>query len=63
MDFHRIRPSTIALALAAGFMLLVGTYTENGGFQLAGILLAVVAGIVALNQARSSRDSDKGGSE
>jgi hypothetical protein len=62
MEFSRIRPSTIALVLAAGFMLLVGTYTENGGFQLAGILLAVVAGVVALSQARSSGDSDKGGS-
>jgi len=63
MDFSRIRPSTIALALSAGVMLLVGTYTENGGFQLAGVLLAVVAAVVAFSQARSSGGPDQGVSE
>lgn len=63
MEFSRIRPSTIALVLAAGVMLLVGTYTGNGGFQLAGVLVAVVAAVMALSQARSSGVPDKGGSE
>ncbi|GIK86109.1 MAG: hypothetical protein BroJett026_15900 [Betaproteobacteria bacterium] len=63
MEFSRIRPSTIALAVAAGVMLLVGTYTKNGGFQLAGVLVAVVAAVVALRQAASSGGPDTGDSE
>jgi hypothetical protein len=63
MEFSRIRPSTIALACAAGVMLLVGTYTENGGFQLAGVLLAVVSATMAISQARSSGGPDQGPSE
>ncbi len=62
MEFSRIRASTIALAVAAGLMLLVGTYTGNGGFQLAGVLIAVVAVVVAFNQARSSGGNDQGDS-
>jgi hypothetical protein len=62
MDLSRIRPETVALAVAAALMLLVGTYTDNGGFQAAGVIVAVVATIVAFNQARSSGGADQEGS-
>ncbi len=52
MDLSRIRPETVALAVASALMLLVGTYTDNGGFQAAGVIVAVVATVVAFNQAR-----------
>ncbi len=52
MQLSQIKPTTIALLLAALFMVVVGTYTDNGGFQLAGIILLVVVLITAFNQAR-----------
>ena len=52
MNLKQITSSTLALLIAAAFVLLVGTYTDNGGFQLAGALLLVVALILAFNQAR-----------
>ena len=55
-----IRPTTVALGVASGLMLLVGTYTDNGGFQLAGLIVGVVAVIVGFNQARASGDSGDG---
>jgi uncharacterized membrane protein len=60
LDLSRIRPATIALIVAAIVMLLVGAYTENSGFQLAGLILGVVAVITALNQARSRSDTGEG---
>lgn len=60
MDLSRIRPATIALIVAAIVVLLVGAYTENSGFQLAGLILGVVAFITALNQARSRSDTGEG---
>ena len=63
MHWSRVHPSTIALAVAAGLILSVGLYTENGGFQLAGALIAVVAVVVALSQARSTGRHDKSASE
>jgi hypothetical protein len=57
MDPSGIRPSTVALAVAAGLMLLVGSYTDNTGFQVAGLIVGVVAVITGINQARSRRDS------
>jgi len=56
MRLNRITTGTVALLLGAVLLLGVGTYTENGGLQLAGGILLVVAVITALNQARSSRD-------
>jgi hypothetical protein len=38
-------------------MLLVGTYTENGGFQLAGAMLVVICLILALSQATSKNST------
>jgi hypothetical protein len=63
MSLSRIRPSTIAIAVAAGLTVLVGTYTENEGFQLAGALFAVVAVVMAINQARSASGPSQGASE
>jgi hypothetical protein len=57
MDLSRIRPSTVALAVSAGVMALVGTYTGNAGFLWAGIIVGVVAAIMGLNQATSRGDS------
>lgn len=48
----RISPGTIALLVAALFVLITGIYTDNGGFQLAGGLLLVVGLVSAFNQAR-----------
>jgi uncharacterized membrane protein len=60
MDLSRIRPATIALIVAAIVVLVVGAYTENSGFQLAGLILGVVAVITAINQARSGSDTGEG---
>lgn len=61
MDLSRIRPTTVSLALAAGVMLLVGSYTGNSGFQVAGLITATVAVIGAFNQARSPDGKDRDG--
>lgn len=52
MNLKQVTSGTLALLAAAALMLLVGTYTDNGGFQLAGVLLLVVALLLAFNQAR-----------
>ena len=52
MQLSQIKPTTISLLLAALVMVVVGTYTDNGGFQLAGVILLVVVLITAFNQAR-----------
>ena len=57
MNFHRVRPSTIAILLCGVFVLATGMYTDNGGFQLAGCILLVIGLINALNQALG-RDAD-----
>ena len=57
MHFRQIKPSTIALLVAALVMLAVGTYADNGGFKLAGIILLVVVLITEFNQARHQNKS------
>ena len=52
MQLRKIKPTTIALLLAALVVVVVGTYTDNGGFQLAGFIMLFVAFITAFNQAR-----------
>jgi uncharacterized membrane protein len=52
-----IRSTTIALFVAALLFLVVGTYTENTGFQAAGLLLAFVTAIIAISQARAGGGS------
>ena len=58
MNLRQISSSTIALLLAAAFLIAVGTYTSNGGFQLAGALVLVVGGLLAFNQARDRSGAD-----
>jgi len=53
VKLSNIRPTTVALFVATFLLLLVGSYTENSGFQVAGLLLGVVSTIIAFNQARS----------
>ena len=52
MNPKNVQSSAIAMLLGALFLLAAGTYTDNGGIQLAGGILLVVALIVAFNQAR-----------
>ena len=52
MSLKKITPGTIALFVAALLILAVGTYTDNGGFQLAGGLVLVGAISLALSQAK-----------
>ena len=51
MNFKQIKPATFALTVVGLLVLAVGTYTSNGGFQLAGGLFLLVAVILAVNQA------------
>ncbi|MCB1568732.1 MAG: hypothetical protein KDI69_07980 [Xanthomonadales bacterium] len=58
MNLKQIKSSTVALLVAGVLILSVGTYTTNGGFQLAGGLVLLVAIILAISQA--SRRSGTG---
>lgn len=58
MNLRQISSSAIALLVAALFLIAAGTYTGNGGFQLAGVLVLVVAAILAFNQARGRSGND-----
>jgi hypothetical protein len=58
MNLKQIKSSTLALLVCGLFILLVGTYTENGGFQLAGAMLVVICLILALSQAAGKNSSD-----
>jgi len=58
VNLREISSSAIALLLAAAFLIAVGTYTGNGGFQLAGALVLVVGGLLAFNQARGRSGTD-----
>lgn len=51
MNLKQIKPSTVSLLVCGLLMILVGTYTDNGGFQLAGAMLALICVILALSQA------------
>ncbi|TWT17095.1 hypothetical protein FQY83_17465 [Luteimonas marina] len=53
MNLKQIKSNTIALLVAGVLILTVGTYTTNGGFQLAGGLVLLVAIILAISQASS----------
>ena len=58
MNLKQITSSTISLIVAAILLLVVGTYTDNGGFQLAGAILLTIPIITAFNQARKRDSSD-----
>jgi hypothetical protein len=53
MNLKQIKSSTIALLVSGVLILVVGTYTTNGGFELAGGLVILVAIILAIIQASS----------
>lgn len=63
MKAPRVPVATVSLLLAAGFIYLVGRYTDNAGFRFAGLILAAVALITALARAgaRSGRDDGDAG--
>lgn len=52
MSLKRIAPETFALIVVGLLVLVVGAYTDNGGFRLAGAILLVVGVLVAFRQAR-----------
>lgn len=56
MKLTQIKSTTIALFVSGLFVLLVGRYTANGGFQLAGGIVLLVAAVRAFNQARQKAD-------
>jgi hypothetical protein len=58
MNLKNIKSTTYALFVAGLVILLTGTYTDNGGFQLAGGMLIVITLIIALGQATSKRLPD-----
>ena len=58
MNLKQITSSTISLIVAAILLLVVGTYTENSGFQLAGAILLTITIITGFNQARKRDSSD-----
>lgn len=60
MSPRGISASTIALLVSGLVVLGTGTYTDNGGFQLAGAILLVVGVLLALRQATSRRDGGEG---
>lgn len=53
MQIKRMKSTTVALIVAGLLVLAVGTYTSNGGFQLAGGLFLLVAIVRAISQAGS----------
>lgn len=59
MNLNQIKSSTIALLVAGVLIFVVGTYTTNGGFQLAGGMVLLVAIILAISQARSRASTDE----
>lgn len=56
MNLKQIKPGTFALLVAGMLPLAVGTYTANGGFQLAGGLILLVGLVLAFNQAGKRRN-------
>ncbi|MBL0077441.1 MAG: hypothetical protein IPP41_16560 [Rhodocyclaceae bacterium] len=58
MNLKNIKPTSYALLVAGLVMLLTGTYTDNGGFQLAGGMLIFITLIIALGQANGKKSAD-----
>ncbi len=56
MNLKRISSSTIAVFIAALLVLITGIHTENGGFQLAGVIFLLVGCVLAFNQVRKGDD-------
>ncbi len=57
MNLKSIKSSTYGLIAAGLVILLSGTYTDNGGFQLAGGMLIFISLLIALRQAGGNDSS------
>ena len=57
MNLRKIRSSSVALLVAAAVVFGTGTYTQNGGFQVAGLLILVGGLALAYNQGRNDKGS------
>ena len=58
MNLKEITSSTVALLVAGVLVLVVGSFTANGGFQLAGGLILLAGVVRALEQSRRRSDRD-----
>ena len=59
MNLHNIRQVTFVLLIPTFLFSVVGYYTENSGFQMAGVITAIVFLIRALVEATSPSSTDK----
>ncbi len=58
MNLKSIWSSNHALLVAGLFMLLTGTYTDNGGFQLAGGILIFVTLVIVVGRANGKKSGN-----
>lgn len=58
MDLKKIRPTALALLVAALLIGVVGLTTDNTGFQLAAAIVLVVGVLLALRQATGPGGDD-----
>jgi membrane-bound ClpP family serine protease len=56
MNIRQIKSNSIGLLVGGILLFVIGTYTDNGGFQFAGGILLVVSVILALHQATQRSD-------
>ena len=59
MNIRLIKSNSIALFVGSVLIFAVGIYTDNGGFQLAGGIMLLVAAILAFNQANGRPDDNQ----
>ena len=57
MNLKKITAGTYAIFFVALLTFATGTYTDNSGFQFAGLLFLLVGLILAYNQSRNRDDS------
>jgi hypothetical protein len=57
VNYKQITPSTISLFVTTILFFIVGIYTDNSGFQLAGVIMLTVVLITAFNQVRNPNNS------
>jgi hypothetical protein len=58
MRLKNVKSNSYALLVASVVILLTGTYTDNGGFQLAGGIILLVGLLLALGQATGRNAGD-----
>ncbi len=57
MKLEETVSNTVGLIVGALLLFVVGTYTENGGFQFAGVLMMISA-VLSLNAALGKQGTD-----